>query len=102
MISKLVRNNIPAIIERTGRQPVWYNASPHEMGGRLIEKIREEVSEFEESPCIEEAADIYEVFLHMINHWKLDIEIVKMVADSKRKIKGSFSEGIVLEGTKRP
>ena len=102
MTPKLVRDNIPMIIERDGSEPVWRNATIFEMNEMLIDKIREEINEFQESPCLDEAADIYEVFLKMIEHWNMNIDNVKMVADNKRYIRGSFNEGIILEDIKRP
>jgi len=102
VIPKLVRDNIPTIIERDGGEPVWRNASEFEMNSMLINKIREEITEFQESPCLEEAADIYEVFLKIVEHWNMSIDNVKMVANNKRYIRGSFNERIVLEDIKRP
>ena len=102
MKPKLVRDNIPMIIERDGKKPVWRNATIFEMNKMLIDKLHEEIAEFQESPCLDEAADIYEVFLKMIEHWNMNIDNVKMVANNKRYIRGSFNEGIVLERIERP
>ena len=58
---KLVRDRIPEIIENDGQ-----NFRAHqERGTRLkdyaMRKLQEEVMEFAENPCAEEAADIVEI-----------------------------------------
>ena len=59
--------------------------------------MQEEVLEFKESPCLEEAADIYEVFLAVLKNWKLDLDHVKNVASSKKHLNGAFEKKLVLE-----
>ena len=58
---KLVRDKIPQIIEESGRSCEYHVASHDEYKTRLYEKMREELDEFIEAPCEEEAADMYEV-----------------------------------------
>ena len=57
----------------------------------------EELSEFMEEPCLEEAADMWEVFISILRHWDLDLSDVIFKAEDKRKDRGSFKEGIVLD-----
>lgn len=97
MLPKLVRDKIPRIINSSGKNPVHRVASSKELNGLLIRKLEEEVSEFESSPCLEEAADIYEVFLAVLKNWKMDIKNVQMVAGIKKKSRGAFEKGIILE-----
>ena len=47
---KLVRDKIPEIIKEQGKTCEFYVADKEEYGRRLIEKMREEISEFEEDP----------------------------------------------------
>ena len=97
ILPKLVRNKIPEIIEKSGKQFSIRLAKESELNSFLIRKMVEEVSEFEEKPSIEEAADIYEVFLAMLENWHIDIDDVQKEAFIKKNARGSFSDGIILE-----
>ena len=97
ILPKLVRNKIPEIIEKSGQPFSVRLAKESELNSFLIRKMVEEVSEFEEKPSVEEAADIYEVFLAILENWHIKIDDVQKEAFSKKSIRGSFSEGIILE-----
>lgn len=62
----------------------------------LVEKMQEEVQELMEDQDLEEAADVYEVFLALIKLWGHDIHEVIAVADEKREARGGFVSRIVL------
>ena len=62
---KLVRDKIPEIIFNTGKKAKVYIANEIEYSAHLKKKLQEEVMEFVENPCAEEAADIMEI-LHFI------------------------------------
>ena len=96
-LPKLVRNNIPDTIDNSGKCSITYKAASKDLNYFLIEKMKEELKEFQATPCLEEAADMYEVFLTILDHWSLDLDLVKSVAEIKRNINGSFKEGIILE-----
>jgi predicted house-cleaning noncanonical NTP pyrophosphatase (MazG superfamily) len=95
--AKLVRDKIPEIIEKSGKSCRHSVLTDAEYDFYLIEKLQEELSEFAETPCLEEAADIYEVFLSMLKNWKLEMKDVMTVAEAKRDLRGGFSEKILLE-----
>ena len=94
---KLVRDKIPDIIKKTGKQCRHSALSDAEYSFYLIEKLKEETEEFAESPCLEEAADIYEVFLAMLENWSLRKEDVETVAALKKEDRGGFTKRILLE-----
>lgn len=96
-LPKLVRNKIPEIIKESGRKCSYTVASKEEMKALLFEKLREESLEFIENPCVQEAADIYEVFLAILNHWEIDFSSVINHSYYKRDDRGSFSSRFVLE-----
>jgi predicted house-cleaning noncanonical NTP pyrophosphatase (MazG superfamily) len=98
---KLVRNKIPQIIKDSGRQCFYYKANPEEMPFLLFAKMREELLEFEEDPCLEEAADLYEVYLSILKAHQLDLCDVIFAAEDKKKHRGGFMEGFVLEGVSK-
>jgi len=94
---KLVRDRIPEIIEKDGKE-----FSVHQVKGDLLKdysmkKLQEEVQEFVENPCAEEAADIMEIF-HFICH-RMGIKDSEIMAQttSKRIIRGGFEMGYILE-----
>tara|TARA_B100000085_G_scaffold137694_1_gene125456 strand:+ start:10247 stop:10573 length:327 start_codon:yes stop_codon:yes gene_type:complete len=102
---KLVRDKIPEIIKKDGKSCSWHFASKEEKkdwkcseyGYRLLEKMREELTEFEEDFSIEEFADIYEVFSAMLKNWNFKLSTVKLHARKKALKNGKFTKGIVLE-----
>jgi len=96
-LPKLVRDKIPGIIRESGRELQAHVADSAELNTLLIEKMREELSEFSETPCLDEAADIYEVFLALLKNWKLKFSDVRNTAALKKEIRGSFEQGIVLD-----
>ena len=94
---KLVRDRIPRIIQDSGKTTKCHSADLEEFSHRLEDKMKEELTEFMDNPCHEEAADMYEVLrcLCWINN--LYMEDVINAADIKRINKGGFTKGIVLE-----
>ena len=96
-LPKLVRDKIPEIIAESGKRCTYTVASREEMKTLLAEKLLEESSEFFENPSLEEAADVYEVFLAMLNYWEMDFYSVVNHSYYKRDERGSFSNGFVLE-----
>ena len=62
----------------------------------LHKKMNEEIDEFRAEPSVEEAADIYEVFLAIIKNWGFDLQEVVDAADLKREIRGGFGERVIL------
>ena len=93
---KLVRDNIITLIRQNGQKPEYYIADTEEYNERLFDKMREELQEFIDNPCIEEAADMYEVWLAILDHWNMIPLDVASYANKKRKERGGFKEGIVL------
>ena len=94
---KLVRDNIPFIIEQSGITCEYHVANYDEYKVHLYKKMREELDEFINTPCYEEAADMWEVFLSICELHKISISRVKLSADDKRKKRGGFKDRIILE-----
>jgi len=94
---KLVRDRIPGIIADAGKSFATRKASPEELMDYAMKKLQEEVTEFIEDPCAEEAADIMEIF-HFICD-QLEIRDLTVVAEktAKRVSRGGFEQGIILE-----
>ncbi len=98
---KLVRDKIPQIITASGKSCKYRQLSDAEYESALYEKLREELSEFEETPSVEEAADMYEVLLAMMHHWGLSASAVTEAAYEKRMTRGGFGEKIFLENIEK-
>ncbi len=94
---KLVRDLIPTIIEESGSSCAYHTVEGEELKQRLYEKMREELDEFIEDPCVEEAADILEVLFAMAESIDVTPEDILEVATSKFRERGGFKCGIVLE-----
>ena len=93
---KLIRDKIPMIMKQAGIKFEARIADNDEYKSLLEEKLHEEAREFMDEPSLEEAADIYEVFLTIIANWGFSIDDVVIQADFKREEKGSFNERVVL------
>ena len=98
-LPKLVRDKIPEVIAESGRDCKYRIANKQEMKRLLFDKLREESNEFLENPGVDEAIDIYEVFLSILNHWDIDFLDVINHSYYKRDDRGGFSNGVVLIST---
>jgi len=94
---KLVRDKIPDILEQAGKQYTARMVVDEEYEQYLIKKMQEETKEFQETPCLDEAADMYEVFQKILIQWDLRMSDVELVARHKKELKGAFEYGIILE-----
>ncbi|WP_247002415.1 nucleoside triphosphate pyrophosphohydrolase [Halosolutus gelatinilyticus] len=95
---KLVRDRIPEIIEENGETPIVRTASDDaEYETYLVEKLHEEVAEYDESRDIEELADILEVIRAIREFDGLSDGDLADLRDRKADERGGFSERIVLE-----
>jgi predicted house-cleaning noncanonical NTP pyrophosphatase (MazG superfamily) len=94
---KLVRDNIPDIIEKDGKTCEYHIANHDEYKARLYKKMREELDEFIDTPCYEEAADIWEVFIAICHVHELSMIRVELAAEEKRYKRGKFDDRIILE-----
>ena len=94
---KLVRDKIPDIIKEDGKECKYHIANYDEYKTRLYEKMREELDEFVNTPCEEEAADMYEVLRAICLLHTFPMEVVENVAAEKRAQRGAFNDWIILE-----
>ena len=93
---KLVRDKIPDVIRRAGKQPVTDVLSHEDMAGALDRKLQEEVREYLDSSSIEEMADILEVLHGIAFNKGISWEEVEAVRVRKRDERGGFEQGIRL------
>lgn len=95
--NKLVRDNIPEIIENKGGKAVTHIATDAEYWEKLKEKLTEEVQEFSEAESVEELADILEVIDAIIAYKKFALEDIKKTKSEKAHRRGTFEKRIILE-----
>ncbi len=96
-MGKLVRDKIPEIIRSSGREIRCHVARDQEYNDMLILKMQEELAEFADNPSIEEAADMYEVFLTFLKNWGIELSDVRKFAQYKSRERGKFDGGIILD-----
>ena len=97
---KLIRDKIPQIIKDQGREPLVYLAAKEEYERRLLDKMIEELEEFRQQPCIEEAADMYSVLEAICDHWGWDLPQVYEASCEKNKARGGFKNRVIFIGVK--
>ncbi|MFH0956465.1 MAG: nucleoside triphosphate pyrophosphohydrolase [Candidatus Aenigmatarchaeota archaeon] len=98
MKEKLVRDRIPEIIKREGREPTVRIAGEKEFPVLLHKKLLEETGEFTKKPSVDELSDVLEVVLALAGEMGITWEQLESAANKKREQKGGFVERIVLKG----
>jgi predicted house-cleaning noncanonical NTP pyrophosphatase (MazG superfamily) len=95
---KLVRDNIPALLDSKGVAYEKRIAGDTEYRRELIKKLCEESKEFAEAGAVEELADVLEVVdaLRALPEY----HDVLMVQAQKRAERGGFVGRIILKGEK--
>jgi len=99
VLNKLVRDKIPHIIKKDGVTPTVHIANDKEFKIKLIEKLGEEVREFQESYSPNELVDILEVVLALAKLNGISpTELEKMRIDKAHK-RGGYKKKVILEST---
>lgn len=94
---KLVRDKIPSIIAARGDSAIIRTLYPEEFTVCLSAKLYEEVQEFLSDNSIEELADIYEVFLAILEDKRISFELLEQVRRKKLLERGNFSQKVYLD-----
>ncbi|MDY0293981.1 MAG: nucleoside triphosphate pyrophosphohydrolase [Candidatus Methanomethylophilaceae archaeon] len=100
--NKIVRDNVPHLIELDGGGCRTRTAGAEERYELLKRKLLEETGEFSESDEAEELADIMEVVFALAGILGYTEDDLVSMRKRKRKEAGGFQHGIVLEETYRP
>lgn len=94
--NKLVRDNIPEIIEKEGKKVTTKILNDEEYREELNRKLQEEVKEYLDDKNVEELADIVEVIYGILNSMNIPIQKFEEVRKSKADKKGGFEKRIYL------
>jgi len=98
--NKLVRDKIPEIIKKDGKVPIVKIADDEEFELKLIEKLKEEIEEYEKDKNPEELADILEIIDSVIKLNKINKKDLIKIRNKKSKEKGSFDNKVILKEVK--
>ena len=95
---KLVRDRIPEIIRKDGRDPIVKTLTGNRLMLALNEKLVEEHEEYLESKDVHELADMVEVILAIAKAKGSSQEQLFDIMTQKRTSNGGFAEGYFYEG----
>ncbi|MBA3239700.1 MAG: nucleoside triphosphate pyrophosphohydrolase [Acidobacteria bacterium] len=101
-LPKLVRDKVPDLIRGRGATPHTRLLDGDSFYLRLLDKLREEVSELELRPCAEELADVYEVLSALAFRLNIPLEEVEQERERKYRDRGGFQQGVLLEDIDEP
>lgn len=103
VFNKLVRDNIPNIIESNGEIAVTRILGDSEYRKELYRKLEEETSEVigaqEKNNTLEELADVLEVLRAIAELEKSNLDDIIELANQKKLKRGGFEKRILLEKT---
>ena len=88
--NKLVRDNIPDIIQANGGFCKISVMDDITYRKELIKKMHEEIEEFNKDDNVEELADIYEVFCALVRFKGYHLECIQQEAKRKSQNNGGF------------
>lgn len=94
---KLVRDRIPEVITEADKDFLVSQVRGDRLKSYAMKKLQEEVQEFVEDPCAEEAADIMEIFHFICDHLEIRDSEVMAETTAKRVSRGGFNQGLILE-----
>lgn len=95
--NKLVRDNIPEIIRRSGKHPVYHQLDDTAYLAALDQKLTEEVREYLADKSLEEMADILEVLFAICEARGFTVQELLAKKQEKVQERGGFVEKIFLE-----
>lgn len=97
--NKLVRDKVPEHIEKEGGKAFTHIARDDEYWQKLLEKLQEEIEEFQRNQSEEQIADIFEVIECIAEYRNLKMEDVSHIKHEKVLRRGSFKNRIILDET---
>lgn len=99
--NKIVRDKIPVGIMLNGQECKIEKVDNGKAIDYLIQKLHEEVDEYNEARNYEELADIFEVLFAIVEKQGIDYKKLKDVFQRKAKLKGKFNDNIILKEVKK-
>lgn len=100
-MNKLVRDNIPDIIEQQGDTPDFVILDSIDYYNELKKKLTEELTEFNISDDVLELCDLVEVISAILDYKNINNKEFEEMRLKKNKINGKFKNKIFLNGIHR-
>lgn len=104
LYNKLIRDKIPEIIEKAGKQCEIEVLDDKQYLEKLVEKLQEELGEFlvefnseNDENAIKELADLQEVIYAIVRAIGLDIAAFEKIRESKVSKNGAFEKKLLLK-----
>jgi len=97
--NKAIRDNIPEIIEKSGKNCNVKTLSNEEFLKELEKKLIEELQEYQESKDVKELADILEIIYRISSLKGTTIEQLDMIRKDKATKRGLFEKNLFLIST---
>ena len=95
--NKLVREKTPQIIESTGKVALYEMIDGDNYYDALLDKLKEEVNDFNISEDPEDIADILEVLDAIVAFNEFDWDEIMQIKNKKLKQNGNYEKGIFLK-----
>ena len=96
MTPKIVRDQIPNLITKSGQTPVYDVVSAEEAITGLETKLSEELSEYLADHSLEEMADLLEVIHGLLFHRGISWNQLEEIRLKKREERGGFEKRLLL------
>ena len=100
-MNKLVRDNIPNIIEQKGDKTDFVILDSFDYYNELKKKLSEELTEFNESDDILELCDLVEVISAILDYRNINGKEFEEMRSKKSETNGKFKDKIFLNGVHR-
>lgn len=97
-MGKLLRDEIPIIIEEYGKKPRIRILSKEEFIYELDKQLNEEVAGYQVSKSLEKMADILEILFTLCEARGNTVEELIALREDKRKKRGGYSKRIYWDG----
>ena len=94
--NKLVRDKIPEIINKSGKECKIKVLEDEEYLRELNEKLQEELNEYYEDGDVKELADIVEVLYAILDYKGVSFEEFTKIRLEKKEERGGFQNKILL------
>lgn len=95
---KLVRDNVPEILERKGLNPDWYIEGVFDLYlERLDNKLKEELQEYFDTNNVSELGDLMDVIYAILEARGVDLTQFHGERQDKLATKGGFKRRMILK-----
>ena len=95
--NKLIRDKIPEIIEKSGKQPITEILDDKAYKKHLDDKLGEELQEYLASDNIEELADLVEVVHAIVKYKNVSLSDFEKIRIQKAVERGAFDKRLLLK-----